>query len=114
MRVKNNRIHSQLLALFILTLNLAWVPQIVSAADADDEDEGPAKPLSELIVTAKRLDAARADIEPSLGASTYTLSGEMVDNRPGSESLNINHILLQAPGVTQVYGVSAYGTELGW
>ena len=77
------------------------IPRIGHAADTDDEDDGPAKPISELIVTARRLDAARADIEPSLGASTYTLSGEMVDNRPGSESLNINHILLQAPGVMQ-------------
>jgi outer membrane receptor protein involved in Fe transport len=68
--------------------------------DADDDD-APAKPVTELIVTARRLDAARARIAPELGASTYALTGEMVDNRPGSESTSINRVLLQAPGVQQ-------------
>ena len=74
---------------------------LAAHAESDDDDDVASKPITELVVTARRLDAARANIDASLGASTYTLSGEMVDNRPGSESTNINRVLLQAPGVVQ-------------
>jgi len=52
-------------------------------------------------VTAHRLDTARSGIEASLGASTYTLSNEAVENRPGGETTTLNRVLLQMPGVTQ-------------
>lgn len=73
------------------------VPQV---ADTDGDD-GPAKPDTEITVTARRLDAARENIEPDLGASTYTLSNAVVESRPGSETVNINQVLLQVPGVQQ-------------
>lgn len=66
-----------------------------------DGDDGPAKPDTEITVTARRLDAARENIEPSLGASTYTVSNAVVESRPGSETVNINQVLLQVPGVQQ-------------
>lgn len=65
----------------------------------DDDDDGPA-PVGEIVVTARKLDEARAAIEPSLGASTYTLTNDAVENRPGGETTSLNQILLQAPGVT--------------
>ena len=38
---------------------------------------------SEVVVTARRLDAARASIEPSLGASTYTINAATIAAQPG-------------------------------
>jgi outer membrane receptor protein involved in Fe transport len=71
--------------------------------DDDDDDARAAKPgaVSELVVTARRLDVARATIEPSLGASTYTLSEEVIENRPGGESAPLSQVILQMPGVVQ-------------
>jgi hypothetical protein len=72
------------LAAILATLNLGVT------ARADDDDEGPEKPVTEIMVTAKRLDAARANIEPSLGASTYTVTNDTIENRPGGETGSIN------------------------
>lgn len=66
-----------------------------------DGDDGPGRPVTEITITARRLDAARANIEPSLGASTYTLTNDTVEARPGGETTTISQILLQAPGVAQ-------------
>ena len=73
-----------------------------SEADGDDDgdDEKSAQPVS-IIVTAHRLDAALAGVEPSLGASTYSFSNSLVELRPGGETVAISQVLLQAPGVTQ-------------
>jgi outer membrane receptor protein involved in Fe transport len=60
-----------------------------------------AAPASEIVVTAQRLDRARAVIEPSLGASTYSLSRQMVDVLPGGENAPLSQVVLQAPGVVQ-------------
>lgn len=54
------------------------------------------------MVTARRLDTARATVDPSLGASTYTLTNDAVENRPGGETTTLNQVLLQVPGVSQV------------
>ena len=64
----------------------------------------PAKPqnsVSEVVVTARRLDAARQTIEPALGASAYSLSNQLVNILPAGENVQINQVLLQAPGVVQ-------------
>lgn len=74
------------------------IPHPARAA-ADDDD--PKKPVTEVMITARRLDAARSNIEPSLGSATYTLSNEVVENRPFGETTSINQILLQLPGVVQ-------------
>ena len=80
----------------LCTVFRAWAGE----SDGDDDDEKRA-PLTEIVVTASRLDIARANVESSLGASTYTLSNETVESRPGSETVSISQVLLQAPGVTQ-------------
>ena len=67
----------------------------------DDDDDGAQQPVTEVVVTARRLDEARASVEPSLGASTYALSNDAVENRPGGESANLVHVMLQMPGVAQ-------------
>lgn len=66
-----------------------------------DGDDGPGKPVTEITITARRLDAALANIEPGLGASTYALTNDAVESRPGGETTTISQVLLQAPGVAQ-------------
>jgi hypothetical protein len=62
---------------------------------------GPATPTTEIVITARRLDAARANVDPALGTSTYSLSNDAVEARPGGETTTIAQVLLQAPGVTE-------------
>ena len=57
--------------------------------------------VSEVVVTARRLDVAREAIEPSLGATAYSLSDQLVKIMPAGENVQLNQVLLQAPGVVQ-------------
>lgn len=66
----------------------------------DDEEEGRTRPDSTIIVSAHRLDAARTQIDASLGATVYSLTNEAIENRPGGETGRVSEILTQAPGVT--------------
>ena len=50
---------------------------------------------------AKRLEAARAAIEPQIGASIYTVTSQAIEAQPGGENNTLNQVLLQAPGVSQ-------------
>jgi hypothetical protein len=69
-------------------------------ADEDDEEEGRVQPSSAIVVTARRLDAARTAIDAALGATVYTLTNDTVENRPGGETGSLTEILSQAPGAT--------------
>jgi outer membrane cobalamin receptor len=68
--------------------------------DDDDDDDTPSRQPQQVVVTARRLDAARAAIAPDLGASTYSISNRLVELRPGGEAASLGQVLLQAPGVT--------------
>ena len=60
------------------------------------------QPSDEITVTAERLNAARNNIEPGVGASSYGFSNQAIDNLPGGGSnAGLNQVLLQAPGVAQ-------------
>jgi outer membrane receptor protein involved in Fe transport len=75
---------------------------VIHDADGDDDgDDTPSAQPQEVIVTARRMDAARASITPNLGASTYTISNRLVELRPGGEAASLGQVLLQAPGVAQ-------------
>jgi outer membrane receptor protein involved in Fe transport len=59
-------------------------------------------PVEEITVTAQRLNEARNNIEPNIGASTYNLSSQTIDSMPGGgDNTPFNQVLLQAPGVDQ-------------
>jgi len=47
---------------------------------------------SEIVVTARRLDAARSAIEPSLGASSYSLPRAFIENLPGGANTQLNQV----------------------
>jgi outer membrane receptor protein involved in Fe transport len=54
-----------------------------------------------LQVTAQLLAAARSEIEPRIGATTYTLTQQAIQDQPGGEDIPLNQTLLQTPGVSQ-------------
>jgi outer membrane receptor for ferrienterochelin and colicins len=61
----------------------------------------PPGEVSEVVVTAQRLDAARSAIQPALGATSYAMPKAFIDNLPGGANTQLNQVVLQAPGVAQ-------------
>jgi outer membrane receptor protein involved in Fe transport len=61
----------------------------------------PTEDVSEIVVTARRLDAARAMVEPTLGATSYSMPEAFVNNLPAGANTQLNQVVLQAPGVAQ-------------
>ncbi len=61
----------------------------------------PPDQVAEVVVTAQKLNAARDAIQPSLGASTYTMSRQAILSLPGGDNTQLNQVILQAPGVAQ-------------
>jgi hypothetical protein len=55
----------------------------------------------DLDVVAKQLDIARSNIQPSLGATVYDFSRQVIETQPQGDNQPLNRLLLQAPGVTQ-------------
>lgn len=80
-------------------LPLAMVASAASAQATDPDGDDPTKPVTELVVTARRLDAARSNVDPALGATTYSLAAEAIESRPGNESVSLSKVLQQFPGV---------------
>src|SRR4029077_4146266 len=80
----------------IVTLVLAATP--TQAADQPSTDTGVSMDLD---VVARRLDVARQQIQPSLGASPYNFSPQALESIPQGENAPLNQVLLQAPGVAQ-------------
>jgi outer membrane receptor protein involved in Fe transport len=57
--------------------------------------------LPDLDVVAKRLDLARSQIQPSLGATKYDFGRGALETIPQGDNAPLNQVLLQAPGVAQ-------------
>lgn len=72
---------------------------LIAALPASAADDPAA--VAEIVVTARKLDAARATIQPQIGASVYTLSKSEILSMPGGDNAALNQIVLQAPGVAQ-------------
>ncbi len=77
-----------------------------SSEPAGARTKPPSGQSSSIVITGRRLDAARDSITPSLGASQYTFNQEALNKQPGGTNLTLNKSLLQAPGVVQ----DGYGT----
>ena len=52
-------------------------------------------------VISRRLDVARQQIQPSLGARPYSFSPDALQTIPQGDNAPLNQVLLQAPGVAQ-------------
>ena len=58
-------------------------PQLAQGGAAAPADESESVTLPDITVVAKALNAARANIEPQLGASTYKLTNDAIQDLPG-------------------------------
>ncbi len=81
-------------------LSLLAAPAFAQVSAPDAGGSAPVS-ASELVVTAQRLDAARSTIEPALGATTYSMPEAFIDNLPSGTNVELNQVILQAPGVAQ-------------
>jgi outer membrane receptor protein involved in Fe transport len=77
---------------------LADDPSSTPSSATADQSAGV---VSEIVVTAQRLDAARDKIQPQIGASAYSLSQQSIEALPAGEDTPLNQVILQAPGVAQ-------------
>src|SRR5271170_3861800 len=78
----------------MLALSVLAAPRVLA------QQPGPDLSI-DIDVIAKRLDEARQQIQPNLGATSYTFSPASLQNIPGGENASMNQVLLQAPGVAQ-------------
>ena len=58
-------------------------------------------PVESIVVTARRLNTARSQIQPGLGATVYTLSPQTLATIPQGANAPLSQVLLQVPGVAQ-------------
>src|ERR1700756_3042228 len=102
---------SEVLSVVFLLAALVAAPA-VWAADADggttpaadaapDAGAGANGALATITITAQRLNEVRQEIETRTGASTYTITSDAIAATPGGENVQMNQVLLQAPGVVQ-------------
>src|SRR5689334_19531797 len=61
----------------------------------------PTQVLPGVTVTATQLDEVRGSIQPSLGASRFDFTPNVVDTIPQGAQAPIGQVLLRAPGVAQ-------------
>jgi outer membrane receptor protein involved in Fe transport len=80
---------------------LSWAALGCGMAMADEAPPPADKTASEIVVTARRLDAARESIQPETGASTYSIPKAAIQQLPGGENVQLNQVVLQMPGVVQ-------------
>ncbi len=81
-----------------LSLPLA-VPPATQSADTEPAGGNNGR-LHEVLVTAD-LDRSRDLIAPPLGARTYTIGPNQIQNIPGGENAPFQQVLLRAPGVVE-------------
>jgi outer membrane receptor protein involved in Fe transport len=87
--------------LFLSAASAALIPAAVAAEPVPaTAADAPTDQSNLVVVTARKLDEARDDILPSLGASDYKLSRTLLENQPGGLDRSLVQVLVQAPGVT--------------
>ena len=85
----------------VLALSTVFTCEAAFAADTPAATPGTGDLHMDIEVIASRLDIARQQIQPSLGATIYSFSPEALQDIPQGGSAPLNQILLQAPGVAQ-------------
>jgi hypothetical protein len=78
----------------------AAAPAATSILPASASQDGSSLSM-DIDVISRRLDQARQQIQPSLGATTYNFSPEALQDIPQGQNTPLNQVLLQAPGVAQ-------------
>ena len=96
---------------FVLLLSVASIVALPAIAQADDAAPpvgttpsaatDTASTPKAIVVTGRRLDEARASIQPSLGATAYGVDQQTIQALPGGDNQSLNQLILQVPGVVQ-------------
>ena len=94
------------LALNGLTVMTALAQAATSAPDVRVDPGLRMAPIDDLAlpdidIVARRLDAARLSIQPSLGATRTDFSRQAIETIPQGDNARLNDVLLRAPGVVQ-------------
>jgi outer membrane receptor protein involved in Fe transport len=78
------------------------VVSVEAGAGANADLTLASKQALDLSVVARQLEAARTSIQPRIGATTYSIPAQAIQNQPGGGENNpLNQVVLQAPGVSQ-------------
>ena len=77
------------------------LPVIEVTAPAQTTPAGASKASPELVHKTEALDQARRDIYAPIGANSYEMTRQTIENLPAGTATPIDKVLLQAPGVTQ-------------
>ena len=91
---------ASLAAAVMAILSAASVPPAV-AAEPDTDPAAAVPALTEIQVTARRLNEARSAIQTQTGASSYTIDAAAIAATPGGDNTLLNQIILQSPEVAQ-------------
>jgi outer membrane receptor for ferrienterochelin and colicins len=73
----------------------------VAAAAPSDSGSDQSGALQTVVISARRLNEARTEIQTQTGASTYTIDSQAIAAAPGGENQQLNQVLLQMPDVVQ-------------
>ena len=82
-----------------LTLTAAALALLAPPARAADDTATSTS--IDIDVIAQQLDAARSQIQPSLGASRFDFDQQQLQDIPQGQNAPLNQVLLQAPGVAE-------------
>lgn len=88
-----------LVGLSLMALS-AGIAEAQTSAQSGDGASAADKP-TEVIIRARRLDAAQEAIQPAVGASSYSVPEAVVKALPGGDNASLSDVILQAPGVAQ-------------
>jgi outer membrane cobalamin receptor len=88
-----------------VVISLAATPALAETPAPASQDppasEATSITLPTIEVISQQLEAARLQIQPSLGASTYYFGSEALQTIPQGENAPLNQVLLQMPAVAQ-------------
>jgi hypothetical protein len=82
-------------------IGLSVLALCAGVAHAQTQAPSPDDKPTEVVIRARRLDAAQQAIQPDIGASSYTVPEAIVKALPGGDNASLSDVILQAPGVTQ-------------
>jgi outer membrane receptor protein involved in Fe transport len=72
-----------------------------TTASTPEASSSPNSQIETVVVTAKRLSEARAGIQTQIGASTYAITAQELQDSPGADNTLLNQVILQMPSVAQ-------------
>ncbi|MGH6799839.1 MAG: hypothetical protein ACRECZ_00215, partial [Methylocella sp.] len=91
--------------IYACVIAIAAAPAFAESPAPPPRDPAPAGATSITLPTieviSEQLEAARLQIQPSLGASTYYFGSEALQTIPQGENAPLNQVLLQFPAVAQ-------------